>query len=600
MTFPSSVEDCVRVPMAPEGSLSAETLQSIHVFLSKHGSSLSGQGLKALTALLETLETGLNGGLEPVYYLSAIDPGMGKTLSVSLFLKVWKDRGYLPTSSVLIGVSRLEEIRAYVRTSGLDQADFGVFTSDKTLNALGVPQDSLGAALILFTTQQMIESRTRNRPFSAASDFHFHEEPRTLRIWDESLVPGEPVSLSLDQLGQLATPLRHRHRAFVEAVEGLQETLRGAGAGQVIEVPETLAVLQPRRPPAAIASVVKTLVKMAGRKLLLVDGGNGAKALVGSARSLPEDFAPTIILDASGRVRSTYGLWEQHRGTLRRLPAARNDYANLTIFLWQQASGKVTLENPVNRSRIANGIAQVINYADEGEWLIVHYKGNRAIFDDVSAMVENRPSVRLHSLTWGQHHGRNDFAHIPNVVIVGQLNYGKSAFHALGAAASGLPADQLADLEVGKVEWGEFQHNLLQALCRSSVRQSRSGKAGPCRAYIVTTGYAETEARVAATFPNCRLWPWPSVAGPMAGRRGDLAEYFLRTFEDPEVQWVRKGCVCEDLSLNSSNLSALIRHPEFEDFLGREHIFSEGQRFVKHRVSFEPWPGGGWVGGNDE
>src|SRR4051812_16780285 len=116
--------------MALKGSIAAETLQSVQTFLADCRSSLSGPGLDAITALLETLETGLIGELDPVYFLSSIDPGMGKALSVSMFLTAWKDRGYLPASSVLIGVSRLSEIRAYVDTSGLAETDFGVFTSD--------------------------------------------------------------------------------------------------------------------------------------------------------------------------------------------------------------------------------------------------------------------------------------------------------------------------------------------------------------------------------------------------------------------------------------------------------------------------------------
>lgn len=130
MTFLGSVQDCVRIPMAFEGTIAAQALQSVQSFLADKGSSLSGPGVKAITALLETLEAGLNGRLDPVYFLSSIDPGMGKTLSVSMFLKAWKDRGSLPAKSVLIGVSRLSEIRTYVEMSGLEATDFGVLTSD--------------------------------------------------------------------------------------------------------------------------------------------------------------------------------------------------------------------------------------------------------------------------------------------------------------------------------------------------------------------------------------------------------------------------------------------------------------------------------------
>jgi hypothetical protein len=586
--------------MASEGSLAATTLQSIHTFLFDKGSSLSGQGLKAITALLDTLETGLSGGLDPAYYLSAIDPGIGKTLAVSLFLKAWKDRGYQPGSSILIGVSRLSEIEAYVRTSGLAAGDFGVLTSDKASNALGVPQGGLGSAPILFTTQQMIGSRLRNRSFSAATEFLYNDEPRTLRIWDESFIPSEPLSMRLDDLGQIATPMRYRFPEFVEAVEGLQDTLRGAKAGEVISVPESLEALVPKGRFAGPAGIVTTLARMAGREFLLVDGGNGGKALVGSSRSLPDNFAPVIILDASGRVRATYRLWEQHRGTLRRLPAAQNDYANLTIRLWQRASGKLALEDAVKRSRIVDGIAKVINDEADGQWLIVHYKGNQAIFQEVRALVENRPDERLHSLTWGMHHGTNSYANISNVVIVGRQHYGEIGFQALGAAASGLPVDQLTSLDVEEVAWGEFQHHLLQALCRSWVRRSRHGKAGRCRAYIVTTGCPETEARIEATFPGCRIWPWRDVEAPMTGRRGEAAEYLRKAFGDPQVNSVRRADVYRSMDIERSNFSTLVKHPEFEDFLESELIFPEGHRFVKHRVSFEAYPGGGWVADGED
>lgn len=441
----------------------------------------------------------------------------------------------------------------------------------------------------------MIERRTHRKAFNAAAEFHFQDEPRPLRIWDESLIPGDPQSLSLDELGQLASPLRYRYRTFVEAVEGLQDTLRQAKPGEVIEVPECLATLAPPRPPVGIGKVMKTVKAMAGRKFLLVDGGGGAKVLVGSTRSLPDDFAPAVILDASGRVRTTYDLWQQHRGTLHRLPPAQSDYSNLSVRLWKQASGKVTLENPENRSRIAEGIAQVINDEDPADWLIIHYKGNRAIFEEVSALVENRPLVRLHSLTWGQHHGTNAYADITNVVVVGRQHYGEAGFYALCAAASGLPADRLAQLEVNNVARGEFKHHLLQAVCRSSVRRSRDGRAEKCRAFIVTTGNAEIERQIGDTFPGCHVWPWRSVAVPLTGRRRELADSLLDAFEDPAVTSVRKMDVRKSLKLQASNLAALIDHPEFQDFMGRERIFSEGQRFVKHRVSFGAYPGGGWT-----
>ena len=81
----------------------------------------------------------------------------------------------------------------------------------------------------------------------------------------------------------------------------------------------------------------------------------------------------------------------------------------------------------------------------------------------------------------------------------------------------------------------------------------------------------------------------------MTGRRGEAAEYLRKAFEDPKVEWVRKADVCKGLGIKASNLSGVIKHEAFEDFLGRDLIFNDGQRFVKHRVSFGAYPGGGWT-----
>jgi hypothetical protein len=86
----------------------------------------------------------------------------------------------------------------------------------------------------------------------------------------------------------------------------------------------------------------------------------------------------------------------------------------------------------------------------------------------------------------------------------------------------------------------------------------------------------------------------------MKGRRGEAAEYLRKAFEDPAVVCVRKADLYTGLGIQRSNFSALVKHEEFRDFLGRERIFSEGHRFVKHRISFEAFPGGGWTVDGDD
>lgn len=584
--------------MVSVSTLSAETISDIASVLNANGSSLTGRGLEAVTALIEVLEAGLLGQLgDGQYYLSAMDPGMGKTLAVSRFLKVWRSRGYQPSSSVIIAISRRQEIEGYLTSSGLRRDEIAVLTSDPSCNELGVPQELHGQVRVLFTTQQMIESRTRNRPFAGVVEFFYNGEPRPLRIWDESMEPADPVVLKVDELGLIAPSLsyqqRQQHALFVDAVSDLQYQLRRTMSGEPVQVPDDLDTADLKiangKPGA---STLRTLKALSGQQALLVGEHAKGLALVGSSSTLPSDFAPVVIVDASGRVRETYRLWETHRGNLHRLPAAKNDYGNLTIYLWQRASGHDALQNPGDRSAIVNAIVPEIRDAG-GEWLIVHYKDATEAFAELEGAVRDREDIKLHSLTWGMHHGTNQFSHVANVVVIGQLWRSDHHYPALASAASGLPAAEVAKLNIDDLRWGEFQHDLLQALCRASVRRSVDGRASKCRAFVIATPSAQTFSRVDDTFPGCNIWNWKPGGQTLNGQVGKAAAYLKCRFDDLTVERVSKKEVRKHLGMAASNFSKdVIKHPGFVEFLGMSNIWQFGQCFEKHRVHFEPVPGG--------
>ena len=93
----------------------------------------------------------------------------------------------------------------------------------------------------MFTTQQMIERRTRERTFTQAVDFHFQGEPRALRIWDESLVSAVLLVLSVDQLGRLPVALRSQSPEFAAQVQALIMELWSPTRAERLVVPGSLA-----------------------------------------------------------------------------------------------------------------------------------------------------------------------------------------------------------------------------------------------------------------------------------------------------------------------------------------------------------------------
>ncbi len=561
------------------------------------GSRLDGQGLVAISALLEALEDGLNGRLQARYYLSSIDPGMGKTLSMSCFLRAWKDEEFRPASSVLVAVGRLDHIGALISNAGLAQSDVAVVTSDENVNALGVPEGRHRSAPVMLTTHEMIRSRTRNTAFSDASSFHFQGHSRTLRIWDETLVLAKGVVLRIDDLSALAKDYRQSNPGLIAAVEDWQQQLASLEPDRVVTVPSDFADLIPgyfRK--GRHNDTLRALSDLSGREVLYVkDPGQGG-ALAGFSPGLPDDLMPMVIMDASGRVRPTYQLWDQHRGTLERLPDAVNDYSNLEVHLWQRGSGKVSMARSEARATVVNAVAAIINQDATSKWLVVHYKDIAEIVDELRLIVDHDADSRVASLTWGMHDATNEYKDYENVIVVGQLTYGGLNVQALACGAAGSPLADLHAIDTTDFQWGEFQHNLLQALSRASVRKSVNGVAGRCKAYVIATPSEQTDRRVADTFPGCQMVAWVPPQLPLAGHVAQAAQFLRDTFSDSAVRQVSKGTVRTHLGMRASNFSRdILKHPQFIEFLENEDIRTYKHQFLNPKVHFTTKTGEGWV-----
>ncbi|RLK08028.1 hypothetical protein CLV75_1695 [Ruegeria conchae] len=174
----------------------------------------------ALAALIATMVDMAEGTAPSSFYLSSLDPGVGKTTSLSHFVRHLLGSEHHSDVAVLLCFSQLDEIEHLVEEMELDQADFAVFTSKDEVN--GLSSTPRGEARILFTTQAMVRRRCRDGSFNDAEVFHFQCKPRAVRVWDETMLPGEVVSITTDQLASLRGPLRKSHPALAELIEHLE------------------------------------------------------------------------------------------------------------------------------------------------------------------------------------------------------------------------------------------------------------------------------------------------------------------------------------------------------------------------------------------
>ena len=155
----------------------------------------------ALRALLTQGELILRGEADQKFFLSSQDPGCGKTTAIATLLpEILKDKNYRQ-KGVIIFLPTFREIKEFIQATGLGPSDLATLTTDL---GLGERQDLFlpTSAPILLTTQQMLLSRCSGRRFETVRDFWFNGSVRQLRIWDESILPAEGVTVTADELGK--------------------------------------------------------------------------------------------------------------------------------------------------------------------------------------------------------------------------------------------------------------------------------------------------------------------------------------------------------------------------------------------------------------
>jgi hypothetical protein len=286
------------------------------------------------------------------------------------------------------------------------------------------------------------------------------------------------------------------------------------------------------------------------------------------ACTLPADFVPVVVVDASGRVRTSYERWEEGLGNLVRLPSAHNDYGQLHVRLWKKPTGRDALMDRDTCEEIAGAIAAEIEGDKDRRWLIVTYKRSKGdLRDAVERHYPDARSSNVRWLHWGKHLATNEFKDFENIVLVGQNTYSQNAYLALALSASGERLDPRNLPSTKDVRAGEMRHHLLQGLCRASVRKASGGAAGACTAYLVNN-MGDAEAVLSDVFPGCVVRPWKDSQLPQGGLVQRTIDYLIDRFDGTDLELIRKGDLAREVGTSPGSLRNNITSKRvFEDFL---------------------------------
>ncbi len=584
--------------------LLTKSYNNLELKLNSYGVSPSKESLNCLYGLLKVFSKALDKTLEDAHYICSVDPGGGKTEAIVCFVQAWKSLGFLPKGGILIAVNTKDQIHSLVNRLGLDKDDYACLAGDDTILRYGLGQSSIDDAKVLITTQQMIVSRTSGKAFSDAADFFYKGKPRSLRVWDESLIPSEPISIKISALFGLSDKLDAVDDLFADSVAKFAHSLRVKDVGEQFAIPSSFAKAarsiyakaELPHPSAAAETIANyrgtldALIKGAGRPFRLGNyGGESRLTLVGSSKPLPSDLN-AIVLDASARVRKTYDMWSKSRASIVMLPSTTNNYKRLNIHLWNTPCGNDVLRDRDKSRTITSEVTRIIASKPDEDWLVIGKKRTKSGDIDLKAWIndglpeEVKAKGRVRYLHWGRHTAVNDYKDIKNVIVIGTHQYGPAGYDALAAAVQGSCEKGLATSNMKAMRESEYANHLLQALMRSNARNARSGTCGDCNAYIVASNWV-TEAMLLNVFPGAKVGIWRRDKPALTGHAMKLVDYLSSIAAKGHCAFASKADVRKAIGLGTTAFTKLIRNKAVQYHMSKMGITCETRKFIFPSVS---------------
>jgi Bifunctional DNA primase/polymerase, N-terminal/Primase C terminal 2 (PriCT-2) len=539
------------------GDVTVRAMAAINRRFQKYSHHPSKQHMDGLEQIALTIQAMANRdrALVSDIFISFVPPGIGKSTTLVEAVRLSpKNVG------VVIFLSRCEEIKKLVEAMGLSNEEFSVIVSDNYPKIASLGNQDRTKARVLFTTQQMLESRTEGgRLFRDVQEFYFRGAARPIRVWDESISPSTIYTLGRYDISHLLkTCQENGHSALADTLDKLSDTVKTTKDGAVVSVPDDLGVglneMKSWYDNESDRNACEALFDLKGRESR-VRRDLGGNAILDYKDKLPEDLGPMLVLDASGAHRSVYQHWHDHRKGLRFLPSPQKLYTGQTIHAWDRGSGKASwAQNKTEWLDILRGIVKVIETIPKyEEVLVVHFKPSPMIIDVEKELREKVDCSNVSFLTWGKHTATNEFQECKHVILASVLQYSVPQTEALARSATKLSVkNELSKQDYESTRLGEIAHNILQAACRGQVRKCINGTCPDgCHLYVVFSSYKATgipREMLNDIFPGAAIEDWAPVIRLTGKKQKALAACLTQAWLDGK-RAINKGDLIEQLGL---------------------------------------------------
>ncbi len=532
----------------------------------------------SLEVLFDDFEKALNGKAKPDFLIFPSEPGKGKSRGVQKFLSEFKSRGFTPGGQgIIIFLSTKKEISDYISGVMFSTEDYAVLDSQSPIERVKMFGGSLkpDSAPILFMTTQLLYSRCGDS-FDQFEAAFFKGKPRSLRIWDEEFKPANTETVSVDEIAQMRVALRADFPNLAIVLQNFESQLHAAMPDSELAIP-TIPDCRTATMRGILTSKQGSLLQSISDKSGRVSASSSFNSIVVERRRLPNDLAPLFVLDASARVCGNYDIMKKSGLNVKITSCLPHSYGNANFYFMKMGVGRSSLaKSPSIRERMLIEVTEKIN-EDRDEPIIVIYNNVRGV--DIPSMVSGMSTNphRIEYVKWGDHKASNKYRHIKKVICLGMLRLPKSGYTATHMGCVGRAEDQATDNP--RIRKSHILSSMLQAFARSNMRNGVDGDCGECSIYIVDSEILMPNY-LRDTFPGCNVSEWKRITSKISKTQIRILSYLNGHSRDKLIVGIKRTTIYNDLEIDKSNFSRLIKSRDFQIEASRMSFIVE-QRCIR-------------------
>jgi len=521
-------------------------------------------------------------GVEPGRFAYDLPCGGGKTQGVAaLTLAASEIEPGLTFAVATSQVEALCQMKRQLIDAGMSPDDIGLWHSlkvDKRQAGSGTGYASEpstgenGTPRVLLLSHEKVR-RLRERMI-----------PRSLLVWDESLIATEAQSVSVASLNtanvmaSTYAPKMTPHLAKVVIVIGNElaalqadrerkpRTLDGILTYDEMQALRDALSGVNRRDPfgRALSLTVDALLKLLALPVSVVANGSGA-AYDGVIRyevTVDPALSNIAILDASHTIR----LLTQADNSMRtvKLPDYKS-YSAVTVRQIAMATGRQTmLRNEVASKSVARQIVKVIEGLPEGEPILVFTFKDALDYLRRNVAAEGLDTSRLEFATWGQETSRNEWMHCKHIIMAGVLRRNPLDLSSSLIGQQQDTTQRNSAKALRDVTLSEMAHCVLQGMNRGACRLTdANGEAHRMTCTILASKASELRDILADSLPGV-VWTdaeQPRATPTKASQAAESIEHYLASLTVARVSRTAINKALPEIAkLNARTIADAVAH----------------------------------------